>query len=147
MIENEFERLSHSVWDCKFHIVFIPKYRQKRIYGEIKRDLRELFHKLCHQKECRIITCFLMKDHVHMLIKIPPKYSVSHVVGFLKGKTALYAAQRFGRRRKYRGYHFWARGYFVSTVGLNEEVVRQYIENQEKQDKKIDQLNLFAGEY
>ena len=84
-----------------------------------------------------------MKDHVHMLIKIPPKYSVSHIVGFLKGKTALYVAQRYGRRRKYRGYHFWARGYFVSTVGHNEEVVRRYIQNQEKADKKMDQQNLF----
>ena len=143
MNENEYERLSHSVWDCKFHIVFIPKYRQKKLYGELKKDLREQFHKLSFQKECRIVEGYLMKDHVHMLIKIPPKYSVSHIVGFLKGKTALYVAQRYGRRRKYRGYHFWARGYFVSTVGLNEEVVRRYIQNQEKEDKKIDQLNLF----
>ena len=142
---NEYERLSHTVWDCKFHIVFIPKYRQKTLYGELKKDLREQFHKLCFQKECRIEEGYLMKDHVHMLIKIPPKYSVSHIVGFLKGKTALYVAQRYGRRRKYRGYHFWARGYFVSTVGLNEEVVRRYIQNQEKVDKKMDQLNLFEG--
>ena len=145
MNENEYERLSHSVWDCKFHIVFIPKYRQKKLYSELKKDLREQFHKLSFQKECRIVEGYLMSDHVHMLIKIPPKYSVSHIVGFLKGKTALYVAQRYGRRRKYRGYHFWARGYFVSTVGLNEEVVRRYIQNQEKEDKKIDQLNLFEG--
>lgn len=86
-----------------------------------------------------------MRDHVHMLISIPPKYSVSHVVGFLKGKTAIYVAQRYGRRRKYRGYHFWARGYFVSTVGHNEEVVRHYIRNQEKTDKQTDQQSMFSS--
>jgi len=140
---NDYQKLSHSVWECKYHIVFVPKYRQKRIYGDIRIHLRELFHSLCCHKESRILEGYLMKDHVHMLISIPPKYSIAHVVGYIKGKSALYVAQRFGRRRKYRGYHFWARGYFVSTVGHNEEVVRRYIQNQEKQDKHLEQMNLF----
>ena len=140
---KEYERLSHTVWECKYHIVFIPKYRQKSLYGTLRRDLRELFHKLSFQKECRIEEGYLMVDHVHMLLKIPPKYSVSHIVGFLKGKSALYVAQKYGRRRKYRGYHFWARGYFVSTVGHNEEVVRRYIREQEKVDKTVDQQSFF----
>ena len=144
---KEYKTLSHSVWDCKYHIVFIPKYRQKKIYGEVRTDLRELFHKLSFQKECRIIEGYLMKDHVHMLISVPPKYSVAHIVGFLKGKSALYLAQRHGRRRIHRGYHFWARGYFVSTVGYNEEVVRRYIQNQEKSDQQLEQLSLFKGSY
>jgi len=142
-MKEEYERLSHTVWECKYHVVFIPKYRQKKLYGELRKDLKELFHKLSFQKECRILEGYLMRDHVHMLIKVPPKYSVSHIVGFLKGKSALYVAQKYGRRRKYRGYHFWARGYFVSTVGINEEVVRRYIQNQEKVDKKSDQQSLF----
>lgn len=144
---KEYQTLSHSVWECKYHIVFIPKYRQKRLYGEIRRELGDMFHKLSHQKECRIIEGHLMVDHVHMLISVPPKYSVSHIVGYLKGKTALYMAQNHGRRRKHRGYHFWARGYFVSTVGHNEEVVRRYIQNQEKADKQYEQLSLFKGSY
>lgn len=142
---KEYKTLTHSVWDCKYHIVFIPKYRQKKLYGELRRDLKELFHKLSFQKECRIEEGYLMPDHIHMLISIPPKYSVAHIVGFLKGKSALYLAQRYGRRRKHRGYHFWARGYFVSTVGYNEEVVRRYIQNQEREDKRIEQQDLFKS--
>ncbi len=141
----EYQRLSHTTWDCKYHIVFIPKYRQKKLYGSLKKDLRDEFHKLSIRKECRILEGHLMSDHVHMLISIPPKYSVSHIIGFLKGKTALYIAQKYAQRRKYRGYHFWARGYFVSTVGMNEEVVRRYIQNQEKVDKQSDQLELFKS--
>lgn len=140
---SDYQKLSHSVWECKYHIVFVPKYRQKRIYGDVRKQLKELFHSLCHHKESRILEGHLMKDHVHMLVSIPPKYSVAHVVGYIKGKSALHIAQRFGRRRKYRGYHFWSRGYFVSTVGHNEEVVRRYIQNQEKVDKHLEQMNLF----
>jgi len=142
--EEDYKKLSHTIWDCQYHIVFVSKYRQKKIYGQVRTDLRDLFHRLCHQKECQIIEGHLMKDHVHMLISIPPKYSVSHIVGFLKGKSALYLANRYARRRKYRGYHFWARGYFVSTVGYNQKVVRQYIQNQEKNDKASDQATLFT---
>jgi putative transposase len=141
---TDIQRLSHSSWECKYHIVFIPKYRQKRIYGEVRSELRQIFHDLCHRKEGRILEGHLMPDHVHMLVSIPPKYSVSHFVGYLKGKTALHLAQKYGRRRKYRGYSFWARGYFVSTVGANEEVVRRYIRNQEQADKAYDQQSLFT---
>ena len=103
---KEYQTLSHSIWECKYHVVFVPKYRQKRLYGDIRRELGDMFHKLSHQKECRIVEGHLMPDHVHMLISVPPKYSVAHIVGFLKGKTALYMAQNHGRRRKHRGYHF-----------------------------------------
>lgn len=144
---QDYKKGSHSVWDCKYHIVFIPKYRQKKIYGSLRRELRDVFHRLTMQKESRIEEGYLMSDHVHMLVSIPPKYSVAHVVGYLKGKSALHIAQRYGRRRKYRGYHFWARGYIVSTVGHNEEVVRRYIRDQEKSDKQIEQQSLFGAEY
>ena len=141
---KDYKKLTHTVYECKYHIVFVSKYRHKKIYGSLRNELRDLFHKLCHQKECRIEEGYLMKDHVHMLLSIPPKYSVSHIVGFLKGKSALYLAQKYARRRKYRGYSFWARGYFVSTVGYNEKVVRQYIRNQEQVDKAADQQSLFT---
>ena len=136
-------RLSHSTWDCKYHLVFASKYRMKRIYGALRLELRDQFLKLCLQKGCRIEEGHLMLDHVHMLISIPPKYSVSYIVGFLKGKTALYVANRYAKKRKYRGYHFWARGYFVSTIGYDEKVVRRYIRDQEKADKASDQIELF----
>lgn len=143
---KEYQTLSHSVWECKYHVVFIPKYRQKKLYGTLRKDLRDIFHRLCFQKGCRIEEGHLMSDHIHMLLSIPPKYSVAHIIGFIKGKSALYIAQKYGRRRKYRGYHFWARGYFVSTVGSNEEVVRRYIRDQEKKDKSLEtQQSLFEG--
>ena len=139
--------LSHSTWDCKYHVVFASKYRTKRLYGELRMELRDLFVRLALQKGCRIEEGHLMPDHVHMLISIPPKYSVAHIVGFLKGKTALYVANKYARKRKYKGYHFWARGYFVSTTGYNEQVVRRYIQNQEKADKASDFADLFRASY
>ena len=138
---------SHATWDCKYHVVFSSKYRTKRLYGDVRRELGELFHRLAGQKDCRIEEGHLMPDHVHMLISIPPKYSVSHIVGFLKGKTALYIANKYARKRRYKGYHFWARGYFVSTTGYNEQVVRRYIRNQEKADKASDFADLFNRSY
>ena len=140
---DEFNSLSHSKWECKYHVVFIPKYRRKVLYGELRKHLGEIFRKLAEQRECRVEEGHLMPDHVHMLISIPPKYSVSHIVGFLKGKTALYVANKYARKRKFRGYHFWARGYFVSTTGYNEQVVRRYIRDQEKADKASDHNDLF----
>ena len=139
--------LSHSTWDCKYHVVFGSKYRTKRLYGELRLELRDLFTRLALQKGCRIEEGHLMPDHVHMLISIPPKYSVAHIVGFLKGKTALYVANKYARKRRYKGYHFWARGYFVSTTGFNQEVVRRYIQNQEKADKASDFADLFKPAY
>jgi len=140
----EYNSLKHTTWHCKYHVVFIPKYRKKVTYGQIRKDLGEIFKNLASQKETKIEEGHLMKDHVHMLVSVPPKYSISQVVGFIKGKSAIQAArQYFGKKQNFVGMNFWARGYFVSTVGLDEEVVRKYIQNQEKEDKRLDQLNLF----
>ncbi|MGP4674813.1 IS200/IS605 family transposase [Agrobacterium pusense] len=125
---------SHATWDCNYHVVFASKYRTKRLYGDVRRELGELLHRLARQKECEIKEGHLMPDHVHMLCS-PPKYPVSHIVGFLKGKTVLYIANKYARKRRDKGYHFWARGYFVSTAGYDEQVVRRYIRNQERPTK------------
>ena len=139
---DNYESLSHTKWECKYHIVFIPKCRRKVIYERLRKHLGEVFHKLAQQKECRIEEGHLMPDHVHMMISIPPKYSVSSVVGFIKGKSAIHLARVYGEnRRNFVGQHFWARGYFVSTVGRDESVIRDYIRRQEEEDKRIDQLN------
>ena len=124
-------------------MVFIPKCRRKVLYGKLKRHLGEVFHQLARQRESRILEGHLMPDHVHMLIAIPPKYPVSQVIGYLKGKSAIYLAGVYGERsRNYGGHHFWARGYCVSTVGRDEEVIRAYIRNQEKEDQRLDQLRV-----
>jgi putative transposase len=137
------ESLSHTRWECKYHIVFIPKYRRKAIFGQIRRDLGEVFQRLARQKESVIEEGHLMPDHVHMMISIPPKYAVSQVVGFIKGKSAIHIARTYaGRTRNYVGQHFWARGYFASTVGRDEQVIREYIRHQEAEDRRIDQLEL-----
>lgn len=138
------ESLCHTKWDCKYHVVFIPKCRRKVIYGKIRVRLREILHQLAAQKECTIEEGNLCSDHVHMLIRIPPKYSVSQVVGFLKGKSAIMIAREFsGRERNFVGQNFWARGYFVSTVGANEATIRRYIRHQEEADRKEDAPRLF----
>jgi len=131
-----YQSLSHSKWDCKYHIVFTPKYRRKVMFGEIRKFLGPVFHELARQKECRIVEGHLMPDHVHMCIEIPPKYSVASVVGFLKGKSAIAIARHFsGKQRNFNGENFWARGYAVSTVGFELEAVRRYIREQEIADK------------
>jgi putative transposase len=136
--------LSHTKWECKYHIVFIPKCRRKVLYGQLKRELPELFHELARHKECRIEEGHMMGDHVHMLISIPPKYSVSQVMGYIKGKSAIHLARVYGdRKRNFAGQSFWARGYFVSTVGRDEEVIRNYIRHQEQEDERLDQLALW----
>ena len=136
--------LNHSTWVCNYHVVWIPKYRKKRIFKGIRTDLGIVLHKLAAQKESRILEGHLLADHVHMLISIPPKYSVSSVIGYIKGKSALYIARRYnGIKRNFFGEIFWARGFYVSTVGLDEEMVRNYIKNQEVEDKRIEQLSLF----
>jgi putative transposase len=140
---DENESLSHTKWDCKYHVVFIPKCRRKVLYGQLRRNLGEVFRRLAAQRECRIEEGHLMSDHVHMMIAIPPKYSVSQVVGYIKGKSAIHVARVYGeRKRNFVGQHFWARGYFVSTVGRDEAVIREYIRNQEKEDERMDQLKL-----
>jgi len=141
---DDFESLSHTKWDCKYHIVFIPKYRRKVLYGQLRTHLGEVFRNLAAQKESRIEEGHLMVDHVHMMISIPPKYAVSQVIGYIKGKSAIHLARVYGeRRRNYVGQHFWARGYFVSTVGRDEAVIRDYIQNQEKEDQRLEQMNLW----
>ena len=134
---NEYESLSHTTWDCKYHVVFIPKCRRKTLYQELRRHLGEVFRRLALQKESKVEEGHLMPDHVHMLLSIPPKYAVSEVVGFIKGKSAIHMARVYGeRKRNFVGQHFWARGFFVNTVGRDEEAIRAYIRNQEKEDKE-----------
>ena len=141
---DESESLCHTKWECKFHVVFIPKYRRKALYGELRKYLGEVFRKLAEQKESRIEEGHLQPDHVHMLISIPPKYAVSQVIGYIKGKSAIHLARTYGeRKRNFVGQHFWARGYFVSTVGRDEKVIREYIQKQEEEDKRLDQLKLW----
>lgn len=140
---SRYRSLAHSRWECKYHVVFIPKYRKKRIFGQIKRYLGDVFHRLAEQRESRIEEGHLMSDHVHMMISIPPKYSVSQVIGYIKGKSAIHIAREFaGRKRNYVGQHFWARGYFVSTVGRDEAVIREYIRQQEREEIRLEQLEL-----
>lgn len=138
------ENLSHTKWECKYHVVFIPKCRRKTLYRKLRRHLGEVFKKLVRQKESRIEEGHLMPDHVHMMIVIPPKYAVSQVVGYIKGKSAIHLARVYGeRKRNFVGQHFWARGYYVSTVGRDEAVIREYIRNQAQEDKRLDQMDLW----
>ncbi|MGY6587718.1 MAG: IS200/IS605 family transposase [Wenzhouxiangella sp.] len=135
--------LNHTRWECKYHIVFIPKYRRKTLFGQIRRELGEVFHRLARQKESLIEEGHVMPDHVHMMISIPPKYAVAQVVDYIKGKSAIHIARQFaGKSRNYVGQHFWARGYFASTVGRDEVVIRNYIRHQEAEDRRIDQMKL-----
>jgi len=136
--------LSHAKRECKYHVVFIPKYRKKVLYKEQRQYLGEIFRKLAEQKESRIEEGHLQSDHVHMLISIPPKYSVSQVIGYIKGKSAIHIAREYGeRKRNFVGQHFWARGYWVSTVGRDEGVIREYIQQQDDEDKRLEQLKLW----
>jgi len=141
---DESESLSHSKWECKYHVVFIPKCRRRTLYEQLRRHLGEVFRNLAEHRDSRILEGHLMPDHVHMLIAIPPKYAVSQVVGYIKGKSAIHLARVYGeRKRNFVGQHFWARGYFVSTVGRDEEVVRRSIRHQEQEDQRLDQLSLW----
>ena len=131
-----YQSLSHSKWDCTYHVVFVPKYRRKAMYGDIRKFLGPLFHELARQKECRIVEGHLMPDHVHMCIEIPPKYAVASVIGFLKGKSAIAIARKFkGKQQNFSGESFWARGYAVSTVGFELETVKRYIREQDMSDR------------
>ena len=141
---DKLESLSHTKWDCKFHVVFIPKCRRKTLYMQLRQHLGEVFRNLAGQRESRVEEGHLMPDHVHMLLSIPPKHAVSQVVGFIKGKSAIHLARVYGeRKRNFVGQHFWARGYFVSTVGRDETMIREYINNQEKEDERLEQLGLW----
>ena len=141
---KSYESLNHTKWECKYHVVFIPKFRRKALYGQLRKDLGGLFHDLAKQRESKIEQGNLVIDHVPMLISIPPKSSVAQVIGFINGKSAIHIARTYIRRRKnFAGHHFLARGYFVSTVGADEASIREYIRNQEQDDKRLDQMNMF----
>jgi len=140
---EDYQSLSHTKWQCKYHIIFIPKCRRRTLFGVVRRELGGVFHRLAEQKGCRIEEGHILPDHVHMLISIPPKLAVSSVVGYLKGKSAIHVARHFLKReRNYAGQQLWARGYFVDTVGRDAEKIRRYIQNQEIEDQRLDQLEL-----
>ena len=140
---NKTDSLAHTKWMCKYHIVFTPKYRRKIIYNQIRKDIGENMHELCKYKGVEIIEGHMMPDHVHMLLSIPPKYSVSSVMGYLKGKSALMIFERHANLKyKYGNRHFWCEGYYVSTVGLNEETIKKYIAEQEQRDQAVDRLSV-----
>lgn len=139
---NDDSSLSHTRWNCKYHIVFIPKYRRKEIYGKIKSDIGKILRTLCEYKEVEIVEAHAMRDHIHMLVRIPPKIAVSSFMGYLKGKSSLMIFERHANLKyKYGSRNFWAKGYFVSTVGLKDEVVREYIRNQELEDMASDKMS------
>ena len=137
--------LCHSAWDCKYHIVWIPKYRRKAMFGAIRKYLGEILHDLAKQKESQILEGHVAVDHVHIYISIPPKYAVAQVVGFIKGKSAISIVRNFcGKQRNFVGENFWARGYYVSTVGKDAEMIKAYIRNQETEDQRLDQRILLG---
>ncbi len=140
---ERYESLHHTKWECKYHLVWIPKCRKKVLYGQLRRDLGAILRKLALQKESEVVEGRLKVDHVHRVVSIPPKYSVSQVVGYVKGKSAIWVARATGRSRNFVGQNFWARGYCVSTIGLDEETIREYVRSQEEADKKLDQLRMF----
>ena len=129
---HEWQSLSHVKWDCKYHVVIVPKYRKKLLYGKLRNQIGSILRSLCEQKEVELIEGHSMSDHVHMCLGIPPKYSVAFVIGFLKGKSAVRIHRQLLHEKRLWGMHFWAVGYCVSTVGLNEDQIRQYIREQEK---------------
>ena len=135
------DSLSHTRWDCSYHIIFIPKYRRKVMFKEIRKDIGEILRTLCEYKNVELIQGSISADHVHMYVKIPPKLSVSEFMGYLKGKNALMIFDRYPQMKRGHGRHFWARGYYVSTVGINKDVIREYIKNQEEADIIEDKAN------
>ncbi len=141
---DDYESLKHTRWECKYHIVFIPKCRRQKLYQQLRQHLGEVFRQLAQQRESQILEGHLIVDHVHMLISIPPKYAVAQVIGYIKGKSAIHIARTAGgRQRNFTGEHFWARGYFVSTVGRDEKAIREYIQRQEQEDRRLDQMKMF----
>ncbi len=131
---HDWQSLSHVRWDCKYHVVFVPKYRKKKLYGKFRRQVGQILKRLCQQKGIDLLEGHLMPDHIHMCVSIPPKFSVSHVIGYLKGKSAILIHREALKIKRVTGLHFWARGYCVSTVGLDEDAIRKYIREQEKAD-------------
>ena len=144
MTRDDINSLAHSKWNCKYHIVFAPKYRRMVIYNEIKVDIGKILRKLCEQKGVNIIEAEACPNHIHMLLEIPPKYSVAQIMGYLKGKSSLIIFDRHANLKyKYGNRHFWCRGYFVDTVGKNKKKIQEYIQNQLQEDIACDQISLF----
>ena len=139
---HEWASLSHVRWECKYHVVIIPKYRRRVLYGKLKHQIGRILRELCRQKGVELLEGHSMPDHIHMCLSIPPKYSVAHTLGFLKGKSAVRIHRELLRERRMTGLHFWATGYCVSTVGLDEQRIRQYIREQEKLESGQGQLDL-----
>ena len=138
---EDYESLSHTKWNCKYHVVFIPKYRRRTLFGVVRRELGTVFGRLAEQKDCRVEEGHILPDHVHMLLSIPPKLAVSSVVGYIKGKSAIHVARHFLKReRNHAGQSLWARGFLVDTVGRDTERIRRYIQQQETEDQRLDQL-------
>ena len=139
---HDWQSLSHVRWECKYHVVFIPKYRRKVLYGKLRRGIGPILRELCRQKGIEVLEGHLMPDHVHMVLSIPPKYSVAHTIGFVKGKSAVRIHRQLLKERRMTGLHFWATGYSVSTIGLNEQAIRKYVREQEKRDSGQGDLGL-----
>ena len=135
---HDWQSLSHVRWDCKYHIVIVPKYRQKRLYGKFRRQVGEIIKELCRQRGVELLEGHLMSDHIHMCLSVPPKYSIAFVIGFLKGKSAILIHRNIIKAKRVTGMHFWARGYCVSTVGLDEEKIREYIRTQEENERQLE---------
>ena len=143
VVKLDTDSLAHTRWNCKYHIVFAPKYRRQVIYGKIKADIGIMLRKLCEYKEVEILEAEACKDHIHMLVSIPPKYSVSQIMGYLKGKSSLMIFEKYANMKyKYGNRHFWCRGYYVDTVGRNKKVIEEYIRNQLQQDHEEEQLSI-----
>ena len=147
------DSLAHTKWNCKYHIVFAPKYRRQIIYGKIKADIGKMLRKLCEYKQIEILEAEACKDHIHMLISVPPKYSISQIMGYLKGKSSLMIFEKYANLKyKYGNRHFWCRGFYVDTVGRNKKAIAEYIRNQLQEDKEAEQLSIkeyidpFTGE-
>ena len=140
---NDNNSLAHSKWDCKYHIVFAPKYRRKEIYGKIKADIGKILRKLCEMKNVEIIEASACKDHIHMYVKIPPNVNIAYFMGYLKGKSTLMIFDKYANLKyRYGNRHFWCRGYYVSTVGRNEKAIAEYIRNQVQEDIMSDQISM-----
>jgi len=138
----EWQSLSHVKWECKYHVVFVPKYRKKVLFGRIRGEIGKIIRQLCRQKEVELIEGHAMPDHVHVLLSVPPKYSIAMLVGYLKGKSAIHIHRKLqGVKKGFTGKHFWSRGYCVSTVGLDEDTIREYVKNQEELDRKQGELD------
>jgi putative transposase len=143
VVQMDKNSLAHTMWECKYHIVFAPKFRRQSIYGSLKKDIGKILRELCERKGIEIIEAELCPDHIHMLVRIPPKYSVSEIMGYLKGKSSLIIFDRHANLKyKYGNRHFWCRGYFVDTVGKNAKRIQEYIQKQLQEDATADQISM-----